>query len=44
MEIEKTPVYEVAEETLLSGKGCKTVVEKLEKEYPGKYNQHYNVV
>ena len=39
MEIEKTPVYEVAEETLLSGKGCKTVVEKLEKEYPDWKNE-----
>ena len=44
MEIEDTPVYEVAQEKLVGGKVSKTVGEKLEKEYPGRYNQHYNIV
>ena len=44
MEIEDTQVYEVAEEKLVSGKVSKTVGEKLEEEYPGRYDQHYNIV
>ena len=35
MEIQDTPVYEVAEKELVNGKVSKTVSEKLEKEYPG---------